>query len=449
MTLSNPVRSAAWRRVAPERSRHTALTSRLIVVVAVYGDLLKRVMQPSVALILLYIAAVFLLMRMRLNGRTCQYAKPPVISRLVLILVWIYTLQLLTTFDIDLFPAISMYGYVVIPLLFIVTITRSYVDFDLITLARDVAMFMLPIHLVGAVQYFIEPNFLVSTAYSERGGIIERNFLDGLKTFERYPSLFASADRYAGVSAVQFLLSSVLFGDYQRKSKNLAWAVMCLGCAVLGLLVAGARSRILIAGLAASAGGLAVLVLMMRSYLTPRAYSLLGRAGLLFVSFLAISLAFEEGRARLADLPILTMLSQTAESGDAGKRFDQGLEVNGMPYDVTFFGSGLGTEANGRPGEFAIRAMWIEGGFFWTALMLLVNAAILVAFLTDSVRAVVGGEVSRSVLFVGGGLYWLFGLLAGLSSTYELSLALLLFPSFSVAFTSGNPAFGRSQAKKM
>ena len=102
-----------------------------------------------------------------------------------------------------------------------------------------------------------------------------------------------------------------------------------------------------------------------------------------------------------------------------------------VPADVTILGEGLGTTASGRPGEFAIRAMWIESGVLWTPIMLLIHAGVLFWLGRLGLRALIDGDAVLTLLAVGSALAWLFALLTGLSSTFELSQGLLLFPTIA------------------
>ena len=67
------------------------------------------------------------------------------------------------------------------------------------------------------------------------------------------------------------------------------------------------------------------------------------------------------GGEEFASFPIIRQLSATLERGDVWVRIVEFIEVSSTPHDLTMFGNGLGTAGiGGRPGEFAVRAMWIS-----------------------------------------------------------------------------------------
>ena len=122
----------------------------------------------------------------------------------------------------------------------------------------------------------------------------------------------------------------------------------------------------------------------------------------------------------------------TLEHGDIGHRFQSSINLSKIPDEVTFFGEGLGVTAGGRPGEFGIRAMWIESGLFWTLITLMIHAGILFLLGRLALSAALSGNALITLFAVGQMLAWIFALLAGLSSTFELSQALLIFPTIAV-----------------
>ena len=271
---------------------------------------------------------------------------------------------------------------------------------------------------------------MISTVYSgEAGGVIARNFLEG-GTFERFPSLFASADRFSGVAMMQLFLTFVLFARGTRAATT--WGVISLFAGVLSLLVAGARSRIIIVCISLSAAGIVFLMTTAKRKLSPRMRRITGRVLMLMLLGSAVALSIEPVRERAFDLPILAMLEQTLEKGDIGKRVGGSFQHSSMPEDVTWFGEGLGTTGAGRPGEFGIRAMWIESGLLWTPIMLALNIGIVFLLIRAGWRYAHAGNTLFSLLSVGSVLAWLLGLLGGLSGTFELSQALLLFPTIAV-----------------
>ena len=424
----------AYRPQAASRGLVRPLTvSAALAATAVYGDLLKRVLPGTVALMALYAIEALILAVMVTSGRRKIHYPTPTVSILSRALIVTYCVQFCTGFDVDLQHALMMLIYMSLPLAFIVVIPKFYPDFDLRALALFTTIFMVPLHAVGLVQQFVDTSFMVSTAYSETGGVIARNFLEGTGSFNRLPSLFASADRYAGVSAMQVLLSFLLLsGARSRRRSSMLLLVFALLSGASGMMLAGARSRIVILGIALLIGGIALLVKVLKGRLSSHGRTILARASLTACLLLVGALSFEQVRARVAELPVFSMLAQSVEKGDAQGRFQQGIDISMMPHDVSFFGEGLGTSTQGRPGEFGIRALWIEGGFFWTTIMLILHAGVLLLIGASAVRATLAGDAVESMQLTAAGLTWLFGLLAGLSGSFEVSLALLLFPMIAV-----------------
>lgn len=421
------------RREPPFWARPQAM-SFAVAATAVYGDLTKRVLPATAALGTLYAVTAGIIVIMLANGRHNGRQSDRILVHLSVALLTVYSLQFLTGYHAELLPALMMLFYIAVPLVLLLTILTVYRSFDIQSLAFYTAVFMLPVHAVGLIQHFVNPNFLISHAYSENGGIIARNFLVGTNTFDRLPALFASADRYAGVSAMQFLLSFLLpRGRGPHRKASLALIGLSLLSGAIGMGLAGSRSRILIVGGALVGGGVALFVNLLRSPGSRRMRFMFKTAVVALILSLIATVGSEKVRDRISEFPVLSMLAETQDKGDVQDRFHQAAHISSIPDDVTFFGEGLGSDAEGRPGEFAIRSMWIEGGLFWTTIMLLIHVSILLTIGRSLVRAITAGRPLLSMLLTASWLFWLFGLLAGFSSLFELSLALLLFPTLGVA----------------
>ena len=204
---------------SPARST-THYISLALVATALYGDLLKRVLPPTAALLSLYVVAAFLLLKLAMKRRRWSRSGVPAVSTLSGVLIAVYYAQLCTSFGINPLHALMSAIYMILPLAFLYVIPRACPDFDIRSLALFTTILVLPIHLVGLIQEFFDPEFLVSTAYSENGGVIARNFVGEEGSFNRYPSLFASADRYSAVSCMNFFLSFVLTAGDQPRSRT-------------------------------------------------------------------------------------------------------------------------------------------------------------------------------------------------------------------------------------
>ena len=125
-----------------------------MVVLALYGDLIKRVVPATVALGALYAAALVILFAMLRGGRAQQH--PPLASNLAGWLIAVYFVQVLTIFTGNLLYGVMLALYVSIPLSFLYLIPRTYPQFDLYALSLYTTILMVPIHAVGLVQRFIE-----------------------------------------------------------------------------------------------------------------------------------------------------------------------------------------------------------------------------------------------------------------------------------------------------
>jgi hypothetical protein len=79
--------------------------------------------------------------------------------------------------------------------------------------------------------------------------------------------------------------------------------------------------------------------------------------------------------------------------------------------------------------------MWIESGVFWTTLMLLMYAALVLKLaqrLVGAIRRQAPCDVFLCAIPL---IMWLFGLMAGLSGLFELSTALTLLPAVALITT--------------
>ena len=353
------------------------------------------------------------------------------LSRLTGFLIAVYLAQIVTSFSVGLLASVIAATYICVPLAFVFLLPRTYPQFDLRSLALYTTILMIPIHAIGLVQQFVNPSFMISTAYSEGGGIIARNFLDA-GSFFRLPSIFASADRYSGVAMMQIFLTFVLLSGSKPPTRRMAiWVVISLFAGFASLFIAGARSRIIIVSITLTVAGLVLIFGAIRRKVSRLAMRRTLTLAVLFAVGLTASLSIQSVRDRVADFPIFVMLQQTIVQNDVSRRFDQSLRVSEVPEGVTLFGEGLGFDSGGRPGEFGIRAMWIESGLFWTPIMLAIHAMILF-WLVKSTLYLLLSDPLLTILGVGSILAWLFALLAGFSSTFELSQALLLFPTIAV-----------------
>jgi hypothetical protein len=403
--------------------------------VALYGDLIKRFLPSYVSVTVLYAVSLAIL------GWICSERKVPksaVGSEGVLIKFSAATLLLLYVMQTfmpspDFLSALSHALYVGIPLSFFLAFSLRAPGFQLGRLAQVFLVMMLPINAVGLVQNYINPNFFISTVYSggDLGGVILRNFLDD-SFFARYPSIFVSADRYSAMGLMQFYFSLLAVRAEQGLStRSRLWILFNALSALLAMLIAGARSRILIAFAAvalASFASVYALVLGKRGAGSRRAgygWYLLPPVLLLGV-FLYVTLRQFTDLVGKSSLPVLIFLSQSNEKGDFGLRILEALELSVLPSHVGFLGEGLGSIANGKPGEFGIQSMWIESGLFWGVLMLLAFLLMMYALFVATIRHFLNGRPLEVAISSIPFFLIAFALLAGLTSTFELSTGVLL-----------------------
>ena len=423
-----------------------------IAALALYGDLLKRVVGATTALFTTYaifgliIAACFT----KAYAPEARFvrARDNRFSTACLALLGIYLIQLLTHPDAPLFEALGSAFYIILPLTYIVTISHCFPHFDLYRLGQSFLVMMPPIVAVGLVQHFVNDTFLVDTTYSETGGIIARNFLDndimgGDTYYKRLPSLLASADRLAAMGVMQFYFCVLLLrGASKMTRRRVLWLLFSLASAIAVLMIAGARSRILITGVAIALAGAPIVLKLLANVGQRRRSAGVSPAIIIVIvaaiggGILAAGVAGGGMEDALDSLPIVRQLKATVEKDDVSARSKEFFDVSSIPDDATLFGLGLGTAGvGGRPGEMAVRAMWIESGVFWTVLMLVIYATLILRLalcLAGAIRRQAPYDIFLCAVPL---LTWMFGLIAGLPGTFELSTALTLFPAVAVITT--------------
>lgn len=422
----------------PSRQSAMAIVHGAFVVLLLYGDLVKRLLPQLASLVLLYGAALTVLVALSLLGRRQRRSvRLPRSGQLVnlsaRLLVVLYFLQLLSSIILGapLRHALVHAVYVSVPLTYIVATQQLCPRFDLAAIARIFLWLVLPANVVGFVQYFLDPAFLTSTAYSPDAGIIARNLMrEGV--FLRYPSLFVSADRYSAVGLIQLYLAVFLLLTLRAWSwRRLAWIGLNCAFGVGALLIAGARSRILIALVALGLSGIAFVVGRPASS-DSRPLRLVRKAALvasiLFLAALGVWRAFSEPLAfDEARVPVVGFFRESWQQGDIEQRMQEAAVSSAVPDTPSILGSGLGTEGvAGKPGEFGVRSIWLESGLFWGLFLLLgFGMIVLVLLRLTLVAAFRGGPVEVFVFSVPL-LLLVYALLAGLTAAFELSSGLYL-----------------------
>ena len=410
----------------------------LIALITIYGDLLKRILPGDLSVVFQYSLALLILISIfvqRPQNRFSLSMSARMMSLLAAVLIVLYSVQLLTTFESSLIAALTHAVYMCVPLLYIVVIINWSPQFDLIRLSQYFLLLVIPINIVGLVQYFVDPSFLISTVYSgDLGGVIERSFLDS-GIFSRYPSLFTSADRYSGIALMQLYFSFALLADRNYSSFRITWLSFNFISGLLALFIAGARSRILIALMELI---IIALVLVISFMIGKGSSKLRGRIKVVMLIVpvlvvLSFTVVYQEQDSRF---PVVGFLSQSLQEGDISSRVSDSIEYSLLPSEVTMLGKGLGTVGSrGKPGEFGVRSIWEESGMLWGSIMLATFIYMVIILINLTAKAAINGLVIGAVLYSLPAFMIIMSLLAGLTAAFEFSVGILI--SCSIAALLG------------
>ncbi|GEM_PF-4144378 len=411
-----------------------------ILLLSLYGDLLKHYLPPDKSIVLLYAMALVVLVIMIMSAKR---KKSPVagrdgriISGCLIFVILLYLFQLLIALAKDIvFAAFSNALYICIPALYCIVILKCYPQFNIIKLAQLFHILMIPINAVGSIQYYVNPDFLISTVYAETGGIIRRNLFEAGSTFLRFPSIFASADRYSAIGLMQCFFAFILWAiPPQRKQSNIFWILFNFVCGINALLISGARSRILLL--------LFIFALFIfssiRSFRLRGGVSLkrniaVGALGTLFFfipAFYFLTALNPQSLQQVGNYPVIGFLIQSLHEGDVTGRISESISVSVIPEKISFFGEGLGSLGS-KPGEFGIMSMWIEGGLLFGCLTLIAFMTIILVLALIVFRAFYQGDPPKVVVFAFPALVLGFGLFTGLTGALELSSGILLMVSLA------------------
>ncbi len=410
-----------------------------VPILALFGDLSKRYLPAQLSLGLLYGLSIFLLIRvLRQPALSVSALGWPLqaVRGCALGLIWIYLLQVIVP-SRDFFSSFAHALYMAVPLGFIVAFSRRPIYFDIQRLAGPFLILMLPVNAIGFIQFYINPDFFVSTAYTETenatsvGGVIYRNLFDDT-AFTRYPSIFVSADRYSSMALMQIFVVFAVIQMNRRSisTAHLAWFVLNLFCGLGGLLVAGARSRLLILLLALGALFSAAFISRVKS-----ARPVAGLRSAYWVVLCAMALGFGyvlvgsgAGQSSMDTEapPVVQFFTQSLANRDFSARLLEALELSVPTNETSWVGAGLGSMAFGKPGEFGVYSIWQESGLVFGILLLVFFLALsftLLVVLNKTIRrgnAIGAAAIAIPLMLV------LLGVLAGLTSTFELSTGLML-----------------------
>lgn len=358
----------------------------LLIGIVVYADLLKRFIPKMMATGLIYgifggVALYIFLAtgRRRSRWRSLNEDAMPFspVERRCDTIIEIGAVFLLVIYAVQLFFSYFSHGllrpmigflYIGLPLFLIIAAIRPPKFFDIRLFLILFTLAMLPVHIVGIVQYTVDPEFLVSYSYHETGGVKARNLMQSTGKYLRLPALFASGDRYSAVSALQVLFGIMAWTGPKRIDGRFYLAVVSLAIllGIVGLIVSGTRVRVVLLGLS--------LFFVLPLWGNRAAKQTIVAIGLAAVIAIGFVLAAKDDRQSelIESIPLLGMLQETFEQDDIQNRFERAMYMSRIREETTMFGRGLGSvSSDGTPGEFGIRALWIESGVFWGLLTIL------------------------------------------------------------------------------
>ncbi len=401
-----------------------------IPVITLYGDfVLKRLLPFNWALASLYTLAMIILIGIVLTNKNELIPKPAAtvthMNFFVYYLVIVYCVLFLTSLDVPFLYALTHMLYICIPLLYIPIVSRYCAEFDLKKMINIFLLLMIPINLAGLIQYAINPGFLISTAYSEAGGIIHRTV--GGSFFSRYPSIFASADRYSAIGLIQFYFAIILLLSSRDRTKNTSlWIYFNLISSIVAMVIAGARSRILVFSTL-------VILMALSSFLTSlfisrKNISKPAIAALIILVVGVLAFAFNPGYVKaITEAPSVRFLLTSVKEGDVQNRVGNYVGRTSLSDNISLFGEGLGSLGpGGKPAEVGVESMWIECGLIGGSLILIGFSGIMFILASLSFRAFIRSRPLEFCVFGLPALALMSGLLTGLTSVFELSSGILL-----------------------
>ena len=412
-----------------------------LAVLTVWGDLIKPHLPAEQALMLLYLGACLLLVLLFAAGdwqlRPIGGADTSLASNAALFLVAVYFFQWSMSVDAPAREGLNHLLYMAIPLGYLILIPRCQPNFDHVALANRVLLLMIPVNIIGIVQYTVDPTFFISTSYSgESGGVIRRNLLYGA-AFQRFPSLYASADRYSAMALMQFCYSIILLQASGTGRGRMAWIAFNVIGSLVALGIAGARSRLIIVF------ALALIVAAIYSWQRLMTLRRENRGWTLAVLSVAVVIALGVliARARTGEYSVFTLLQQSLLERDLNHRIEQAVTKSLLPTETSAFGEGLGSiGVGGKPGEFGIQSIWAESGVVWGSLLLVGFAGIGFALVRSALASLRAHRLIEMALPLLALLILATALLTGLTSAFELSSGVLLACAIVLAVRHAPPA---------
>jgi hypothetical protein len=409
----------------------------LIVALCLYGDVvLKGYLNGDIALLVQYLTAVLIILMLSMNGSRTGNKRPgQTVLRtkfwiLYLIVCYVALALVALLLDGSVRNAFTHVAYIGIPLAFVIATMWRYPQFDINRFGNIFLVLMIPVNIVGVVQYTVDPTFMIGKNYSELGGIVLRGFSGG--HFVRFPSLFVSADRYSAIGLMQVYYSFLLIYTANEKkafySKYAIWLSFNFSCGIAAILISGARSRLVL---------VAAVGLLMALSMFFRGMRMLRKSGGLPASTNALILvllfsgganfAYGGGIKVLMDFPVVVLLLDSIEERRFERRVGEYLNRVAIAKNISLFGEGLGTLGkNGKPAEIGVESIWIECGFFGGVLLILGYVGLILTQLKPAVIAFIRGSPLLLGVFSLPVLVVFAGLLTGLTSAFELSSATLM-----------------------
>jgi hypothetical protein len=429
-----------------------------IVVLSLYGDLLKRVLPTQIALGGLYAISLIILFYFiwihwppQRNKHANENIKHGTwLSFFMGGIVSIYVLLfLLTPNQIPFLAALTSLLYQCIPLLYAIAVIQLYPKFDLGRLSNIFHVLIIPINLIGLIQYIFKPTFLAIQT-TEYTGIVERNLGSGI--YQRLPSIFANAGRYNAIGLMQIYFAIILLYHPRKKNEySFFWILFNFLSGFLALLVSGSRSRILLLMLLAALIAVSFLLsLILRTQyinlLWKKLFSKFFHSNSLIFVSLGIGLVliiqiFTDSQILnqfgnwISDFPVLSLLQSGLSDESSGNgdnilfRLSDAINISMPPSDVSLLGKGMGINWVLGSQEFGIRAIWVECGLVGGCFILLSFLGIIYLFLSVVVRAILSAQPLKVIIFSVPLLIIVSGLMTGLTVLYELSSGLLLWIS--------------------
>ena len=414
---------------------------------AIYSDVLKWYAR-SEALALSYGALLFLVVLLINKNllRDVPLTRAQYNLELgVIVVILAYAVRGGLSHEVELARVVVGFAYVALPLAFLLGLLRVAPFANIERFGTAFFFMMMPVHFVALVQFFVDSQFLVHTAYSEGGGIIIRNWLGG--TFSRLPSVFASADRFASMATAHayFALVLILLGRRKTSARQGLWLIGNLGLASAGVVIAGARSRVLLLGvllIAAAAGRFIARKRGMRNRYV----------GFLFASSMIGVVVGIVGAPYLGlnDFPVVDFVIRSVVDGDFVNRVGNAFEYSRLRGGTTLLGSGLGTlSADGTPGEFGLRSLWIEMGLMFGTLVLAGFALTTLTLFQQAVAFARRGDQAMAVAVLYPALVLVGGILVGLKFSLELSSSIIVGIGIALAMSRAVQLRSRRSATRL